>query len=312
MLDLHGRSPPVALSVYRPLRTMPLLSTQRRPLVVLPSLAPTLWGTAGIFPRASKTATDRSDKPTPRRREGAGVPTPPMVTRGKSPPAPSPLPSIASGGAVAPYYLRHLPVPRRSSVSTLAYNVARSPVMPISASTSFRPRASGGLPANPVPSRVFAASTLSTAVTTSARRTNANVVNALPVSQLSSRFDQSRRVPASMAPNRKKLEQPETLKPRLSQTSAQRSQDAPSSIPATASPDTLAQQQTDQPWSPPPLNENDAPSGNSDATELHLDGHVLGQWMLDHLEGALSRPPATPNFITGHGLPGWPGESPFS
>jgi hypothetical protein len=49
----------------------------------------------------------------------------------------------------------------------------------------------------------------------------------------------------------------------------------------------------------------------ADTTEVHLDGQVLGQWMLDHIERALTRAPTKANFVTNHGIPAWPGQSPL-
>jgi hypothetical protein len=33
--------------------------------------------------------------------------------------------------------------------------------------------------------------------------------------------------------------------------------------------------------------------------------------MLSHLEQVLTRPPTTANFVTSHGIPTWPSQSPF-
>ena len=49
----------------------------------------------------------------------------------------------------------------------------------------------------------------------------------------------------------------------------------------------------------------------TDRTEIHIDSHALGEWVLAHIEQALTRPPTTANFVMSHGLPTWPGQSPF-
>jgi hypothetical protein len=51
-------------------------------------------------------------------------------------------------------------------------------------------------------------------------------------------------------------------------------------------------------------------SGTStpNASEVHLDGQVLGEWMLNHLELALRRPPTTANFVSRHRTSIWPGQ----
>ena len=46
-------------------------------------------------------------------------------------------------------------------------------------------------------------------------------------------------------------------------------------------------------------------------TEIHLDGELLGQWVVNHLEQTLMQPSTSANFVTSHGLPVWPGQSPF-
>ncbi len=48
-----------------------------------------------------------------------------------------------------------------------------------------------------------------------------------------------------------------------------------------------------------------------ETAEVHLDGQVLGQWMLDHIEHALTQAPTTANFVTNHGIPAWPGQPPL-
>ena len=50
---------------------------------------------------------------------------------------------------------------------------------------------------------------------------------------------------------------------------------------------------------------------DNDATEVYLDGHALGQWILEHLERTLTRAPTTANFVTNHGIPAWPGQPPL-
>ena len=63
---------------------------------------------------------------------------------------------------------------------------------------------------------------------------------------------------------------------------------------------------------PTPEAENDTANASGEhATEIHIDGHALGQWMLHHLEQTLTRPPTTANFVMSHGMPTWPGQSPF-
>ena len=49
----------------------------------------------------------------------------------------------------------------------------------------------------------------------------------------------------------------------------------------------------------------------ADRTEIHIDSQALGEWVLAHIEQALTRPPTTANFVMSHGLPTWPGQSPF-
>ena len=63
--------------------------------------------------------------------------------------------------------------------------------------------------------------------------------------------------------------------------------------------------------SDPASTESDAGLPELDQNEIHIDGQVLGQWVLSHLEQVLTRPPTTANFVTSHGIPTWPGQSPF-
>lgn len=55
---------------------------------------------------------------------------------------------------------------------------------------------------------------------------------------------------------------------------------------------------------------DDAPGVNQ--TEIHVDGRALGQWVLSHIEHALTRPPTTANFVMSHGMPTWPGQPIFN
>ena len=48
-----------------------------------------------------------------------------------------------------------------------------------------------------------------------------------------------------------------------------------------------------------------------DRTEIHVDSHVLGQWVVNHLEQLLTQPPTTANFVMTRSQPTWPGQSPF-
>ena len=57
--------------------------------------------------------------------------------------------------------------------------------------------------------------------------------------------------------------------------------------------------------------EKNALSEYNDTTVVHLDGQVLGQWVLEHIERALTRAPTTANFATNHGIPAWSGQPPL-
>ena len=59
------------------------------------------------------------------------------------------------------------------------------------------------------------------------------------------------------------------------------------------------------------IENNTSAESNAQATEVYIDGHALGDWMLHHLEQALTRPPTSANFVMSHGIPTWPGQSPF-
>ncbi len=54
-----------------------------------------------------------------------------------------------------------------------------------------------------------------------------------------------------------------------------------------------------------------SPEAGTVPTEIHIDGQLLGQWVVNHLEQTLTQPSTSANFVTNHGLPTWPGQSPF-
>ena len=67
----------------------------------------------------------------------------------------------------------------------------------------------------------------------------------------------------------------------------------------------------------PPSAASPGASGSSqnattERAEIHLDGQVLGQWILNHLEHSLTRPQTTANFITNRGASAWSGQVPFA
>jgi|GEM_PF-2717435 len=48
-----------------------------------------------------------------------------------------------------------------------------------------------------------------------------------------------------------------------------------------------------------------------DQAEIHLDGQILGQWVLSHIEDALTQPQTGPSFISRRNATAWSGRSIF-
>lgn len=86
---------------------------------------------------------------------------------------------------------------------------------------------------------------------------------------------------------------------------------SPNRIGANASDSQPEESDTTSASSTSRIENNTSAESNAHTTEVYIDGHALGDWMLHHLEQALTRPPTSANFVMSHGIPTWPGQSPF-
>ena len=316
MMSVWRSVMPVAVSFYRPTRSAPKLSLPRSPGVVQTITAPHLRERTRFSRRASQIVTARSAPSNMPGRGEAGAPTWQTFNSQNQHPTRSRLPSMplrTSAGAAYPPYASPQ---RRDSPLTPAYNVAASPVrssfMPVSVPTSYRADENSTFRTELVRPRRSGISTPSGSDTASGHPAAINVIHYPPVSPALSGSDQPGG-PRSFAPS--KIWAPDSTdvpKIGLSETAVAGAHEAPNPGWADGSDDTLPGQQTMPTGLPRPEPGNDQSPDHSGATELYLDGHVLGQWVLDHLERTLSRPPTTANFVTGHGRPIWPGQSLFT
>ncbi len=305
MIGLRGLPVPVALSVYRPMAKAPRLPTLRTTVARSPSIAPLFRRPANTYRRTVEPGPYRVGRLLTKHSDRSDA-SKPQIFMGPKPSASlGPLSSIIP----AAKYVVPRPASRPPGSAHTDNGMIRSgsrvlPVPPVVSHGRDPVEVSvnnGSAPANitPVPEHP------------GLRRPRSDAVYAVQRTPFSVAPGASLVTPTSIAGSRGQSEKTVASKPRLPQTLAAWAPTAANRNQPPTGGDRSGDQQMAKPWFDPHSNEDTASSDCSDVTEIHLDGQILGHWVLDHLERALSRPPTTANFVTNHGTPTWPGQTPF-
>lgn len=315
MIGLRGLPDRVVAFVYGTTRKMPKLSILRGSAIAPASIAPIARLEPSANSRAVRTNGGRPQDPTAQRSVGPDGATTSIFTNPKSSRFLKPMSSASSKGHIASYsggvrpiIPRSLPLPEKYTITQSLKRTASAPNL---APTSLRTAASTSRRSHHFSVAAVPVVTPNAANQIAPRRNQANLVPFLPIPQSPWKSGGAPLRQVSRHGNRTRPEPDRISGARSLRSSRAWAPSAADPIrPLTdlnVPPDRQAarSQPTDPPY------ESDASQAGSEATEIHLDGQVLGQWMLDHVEHVLSRPPTTANFVTSHGMPIWPGQSPL-